>query len=113
MTLQRSDWTRTGRAGPSLSYVVRRVESPKAIIGIVPGYADHAARYEPIMDVWADLGIASVGIDLRGHGRSDGTRGHVAAFDEYIDDFRELGEMMGRVARDAGNPESPRLGLFR
>jgi alpha-beta hydrolase superfamily lysophospholipase len=42
------------------------------------------------MDAWADRGIASVAIDLRGHGRAQGRRGFCEHFEEYLDDTLEL-----------------------
>lgn len=73
-----------------LSYSLRRAATARAAIAIIPGYADYSARYAKAMDVWAEQGLTGVGIDLRGHGRSGGLRGHALRFDEYLDDVREL-----------------------
>jgi alpha-beta hydrolase superfamily lysophospholipase len=75
--------------------------APKAMIGVVPGYADHAARYAHVMDFWAQHGIGSVAIDLRGHGRATGPRGYVSRFDEYLDDAAELARLTADRARGA------------
>lgn len=88
--LVRGEWKRTSTAGPVLSYSLRRSATPRAVMALIPGYADYSARYAKAMDVWAERGLTVVGIDLRGHGRSGGERGHVLRFDEYLDDVREL-----------------------
>jgi len=81
--------------GPSL-YVVRTIPegSPKATVGLLHGYADHAARYLHVMDAWAEASIASIAIDMRGHGRAAGRRGHCSRFQEYLDDAAELARLV-------------------
>jgi alpha-beta hydrolase superfamily lysophospholipase len=65
-------------------------QRPKAVVGLLHGYGEYAARYERVMDVWAERGIASVAIDLRGHGRAQGKRGFCERFEEFLDDTLEL-----------------------
>jgi acylglycerol lipase len=65
-------------------------QKPAAVVGILHGYGDYGARYAHVMGAWAERGIASVAIDLRGHGRSQGRRGSCQRFDEYLDDTLEL-----------------------
>jgi alpha-beta hydrolase superfamily lysophospholipase len=88
--------------GPAL-YAVSATfdERPRAAVGILHGYADHAARYTHVMDRWAERGIASVAIDMRGHGRAVGVRGHCLRFDEFLDDAAELARLVGDAARGA------------
>jgi alpha-beta hydrolase superfamily lysophospholipase len=66
------------------------------------GYAEHAARYLHVMDAWAEKGIACVAIDLRGHGRAAGPRGHCTRFDEFLEDAAEL--TRATTERAAGGP---------
>lgn len=73
----------------------------KAVLGIIHGYADHGARYAHVMGALAEHGIGSVAIDLRGHGRAEGTRGFCARFDEFLDDARELRRLVGERAKGA------------
>jgi alpha-beta hydrolase superfamily lysophospholipase len=81
--------------GPAL-YFMSCVPSggAKATVGILHGYAEHAARYTHVMEAWAEAGMASVAIDLRGHGRAAGVRGHCDRFDEYLDDAAELAALV-------------------
>ena len=104
MTIQHDEGVLTQRAvpGPALYFVSAAPEAtPKAIVGVLHGYADHAARYSHVMDRWAEKGIASVAIDMRGHGRATGPRGYCARFDEFLDDAAELARLVGDRGRGA------------
>lgn len=52
-------------------------------IGILHGLGDHAGRYASIGAALAARGFAAQAIDLPGHGKSYGKRGHVASWNEY------------------------------
>jgi alpha-beta hydrolase superfamily lysophospholipase len=63
-------------------------ENLRAVILFVHGIGEHIHRY----DYWAELfnkeGIGFAGVDLPGHGRSDGIRGHIKSYEllgEMID----------------------------
>jgi alpha-beta hydrolase superfamily lysophospholipase len=103
MTSKKEDARLERRAvpGPALHYVAVLPEGAKAIIGMVHGYADHAGRYAHVQEYFAERGIASVAIDLRGHGRADGKRGHCSRFEEYIDDVGELVRLVNDRAGSA------------
>jgi alpha-beta hydrolase superfamily lysophospholipase len=81
--------------GPALYTVrVRPEGSRKATLGILHGYADHAGRYAHVQDAWADAGIASIALDMRGHGRAAGPRGYCDRFSEFLDDAAELSRVV-------------------
>jgi acylglycerol lipase len=61
-------------------------DEPKALVLIVHGFAEHSARHAPVALHLARAGFAAHAFDLRGHGRSQGRRCFVSAFDEYLDD---------------------------
>ena len=95
MTLHdRRQLVRTTTPGPALySYSALPdggSERPKAVVALLHGYGEYAARYERVMDAWAERGIATVAIDMRGHGRAQGKRGFCERFDEFLDDALEL-----------------------
>lgn len=96
MTIQKEEGALTERAvpGPALFYTAVTPEQPRAYVGFLHGYADHGARYAHVMQAWAERGIATVALDMRGHGRAEGTRGHCTRFDEYKDDAAELARMV-------------------
>ncbi len=82
--------TRTRTKGPALFTSTVLGDKVDAIVGIVPGYADYADRYDHVQRAWAERGIASVAIDLRGHGHAEGPRGACKTYGEYLDDVEEL-----------------------
>jgi len=94
--------TQRARPGPSLYYASAMPKSgAKAVLAIIHGYADHGARYAHVMGALAEHGIGSVAIDLRGHGRAQGPRGFCLRFDEFLDDARELRQLVETRAKGA------------
>lgn len=61
-------------------------KDPIAAVVIIHGYADHSLRYTHVGRFLRENQISAFAVDLRGHGQSDGPRGHVASFDDYLDD---------------------------
>jgi len=95
---ERGSLARTRTPGPTLYFTSARPAQPVAMVAMVHGYADHGGRYEHVQRAWADRGLASVIVDLRGHGRSEGQRGACRQFAEYHDDVHELVELATRRA---------------
>ena len=52
-------------------------------VAMVHGLGDHAVRYQHVGAELASRGIASQALDLPGHGKSYGERGHVRSWEEY------------------------------
>ena len=57
---------------------------------VVHGYLEHGGRYQPLADALGQKGLGVVVADLRGHGHSDGPRGHVRQFDDYHHDLARV-----------------------
>jgi len=64
--------------------------APKALIHLIHGYAEHIDRYGNVVNELIPAGYAVFGNDHRGHGKSQGRRGHVSSFQEFIDDERQF-----------------------
>lgn len=64
--------------------------SPKALLIVVHGLGEHSQRYRHVIDamVFHHMGVAAY--DLRGHGRSEGKRGHIQSFRQYLQDLRQF-----------------------
>lgn len=63
-------------------------ENTRGVIVIVHGIGEHVKRYLNWAEMFRKAGIAFVGVDLPGHGRSPGIRGHIRNYDvvrEMID----------------------------
>lgn len=50
------------------------------------GLGDHSGRYDRFARGMARFGMETYAVDLRGHGRSQGQRGHVDRWTQWIDD---------------------------
>jgi acylglycerol lipase len=72
--------------GTKLSY--RAWPKPGATISfaVAHGLGEHARRYERFAHGMARHGFATFAVDLRGHGKSAGPRGHVDSWSRWIDD---------------------------
>src|SRR5512133_1209509 len=64
--------------------------TPKAVVHVIHGYAEHIERYGNVVNELLPAGYAVIGNDHRGHGRSGGKRGHVVRFQDFIDDERQF-----------------------
>jgi acylglycerol lipase len=63
-------------------------EKTRAVIILIHGLGEHIQRYSYWADLFKKEGIGFAGVDLPGHGRSDGTRGNIknyAQLEEMID----------------------------
>lgn len=76
--------TRDGLALSSCSYPC---PAPRARVVLVHGYAEHMGRYAHVIEALNGAGFEVHAFDLRGHGRSEGVRGHVLRFQDYLDDL--------------------------
>lgn len=86
--------------GPALYRFTAEPEDVRAVVAIVHGYADHGKRYAPVQEAWAKRGIGSIAIDMRGHGRAEGTRGYCDRFDQFVDDVGELTKLVRQTFPD-------------
>lgn len=48
---------------------------------------EHYGRYGPVAERLARSGIQACGVDLRGHGRSEGTQGDALTYAEFLEDI--------------------------
>ena len=61
-------------------------QEPRGVICMVHGLGEHLGRYAHWADMFTQSNYALIGYDLRGHGKSEGQRGHVLTFEEYVND---------------------------
>jgi len=64
--------------------------TPKGVVVITHGYADHCGRYREVAHVCVKAGWAAVSYDCRGHGKSPGDRGAIDRFDSYLTDLSAI-----------------------
>jgi len=76
-------------------------ENQTARLVLVHGLGEHSGRYDHVIRLLNNKGISVLAYDHRGHGKSEGKRGHIDRFDEYINDL----SMMIDKASDGIPPE--------
>jgi lysophospholipase len=101
--MKSSDGFFEGVGGIRLYYRAWELPRARAAIAIVHGMGEHGGRYESVADRLAAYGFSTFALDLRGHGLSDGRRGHVSRFEVFLQDVdRFRRELHGLV--DVGTP---------
>ncbi len=68
----------------------RPESTPKAVVVLIHGLGEHSSRYKHVAQYFSDAGYALSTMDLRGHGRSGGVRGHFPSFDVVMTDISQL-----------------------
>lgn len=82
--------TASSADGLQLFYRCWEVADPKAILVLVHGVGEHSGRYVHVAEHFADRGYCCYAHDYRGHGQSQGKRGVIKSYQEYIDDLRAI-----------------------
>ncbi|MDO8366884.1 MAG: lysophospholipase [Saprospiraceae bacterium] len=63
------------------------VNNPRAVIALVHGQGEHIGRYDFVARWFNEHGIALIGYDQQGYGRSQGKRGHAINLDVLLNDI--------------------------
>ena len=63
-------------------------KSPKAILLVVNGMAEHSGRYTNLVNRFVPKGYGVYSHDHRGHGKSEGLRCYVDRFSDYVSDLK-------------------------
>lgn len=90
-------------AGDKLYFEGWVPDTPKAVILLAHGYAEHLARYDYVAQQAMKSGFALYALDHWGHGRSDGIRGYVPSFSVFTDGIAAL---LAQV--ESAHPDLPR-----
>lgn len=65
-------------------------DTPIATLVIVHGLGEHSERYNHVASHFVNKNYAVFALDLRGHGRSEGQRGHINSIQDYLNDVKAL-----------------------
>ncbi|MEJ8544995.1 alpha/beta hydrolase [Brevibacillus borstelensis] len=79
-----------GTHGDNLYYQEWLPKEPLALMILLHGAGEHSGFYTDIGEECLHRQIGLVAPDMRGFGKSDGTRGHINHFREYLDDLATL-----------------------
>ena len=91
----------TGCKGLNLYYQCWLPEAdPKAILLVVHGWAEHSGRYINLVNHFVPKGYAIFALDQRGHGKSEGVRGYVERFSDYLDDLETFFDIVRKEHGD-------------
>jgi lysophospholipase len=85
--MRRSDGSITGVRGLRLAYRTWEAPKSRAALVVVHGLGEHSGRYAEFGERMAGYGISTFAMDLRGHGLSEGRRGHVPSFDVFLQEL--------------------------
>src|SRR2546422_511783 len=80
--------TLTAPDGTLLVYDMYEAAAPRAAILALHGWADHAGRWRDVGERLCAAGYSTYVLDLRGHGRSGGRRGHLSRFSQLLGDLQ-------------------------
>ncbi|MEM1025084.1 MAG: lysophospholipase [Myxococcota bacterium] len=80
--------------GLRLHVIRSEAEDPQGEVLLVHGYGEHSGRYAEVAESWTRRGLSVTAFDLRGHGRSEGPRGHVDRFEDYHRDLDAVSDFV-------------------
>jgi alpha-beta hydrolase superfamily lysophospholipase len=84
-----------------LHYRAWEADDPRAALIVVHGMFEHSRRYQELGAFMAEGGLATYALDLRGHGASEGRRGHARRFALFLQDLdRFRREVQGLMPRE-------------
>ena len=63
---------------------------PKGVVCLVHGLGEHSGRYRHLAAFLNQADYALLAFDLRGHGKSEGQRGHAPGYEALLDDIAHL-----------------------
>ncbi len=92
---------RAAGRGPRLAYQLAVPErgAPRGAVLLTHGFGEHSARYGEVITALTERELIVASYDLRGHGRSEGPRGHIESFDDYL---RDADDLLAHLAGDEG-----------
>ena len=62
----------------------------RAVICLVHGMGEHSGRYTHVVEQLTQAGYSLIAFDLRGHGQSQGPRGHTPSYETLLNDINSL-----------------------
>lgn len=88
-----------------LRYRMVEVQNARAAVIVVHGLGEHGGRYQAFAETMGAYGVSTFAYDQRGHGTSEGRRGHVSGFHVLLQD-------LDRFRREVSGLIDTRLPLF-
>ena len=76
--------------GKNLKVLTKKIDNPRAVLCIIHGLGEWSRRYLPFVEYMRLRRIASFVLDLRGHGYSEGKRGHFKSLKIVLTDIEKF-----------------------
>lgn len=74
----------------------------RGAVVLVHGLGEHCMRYQHVAEKFTSAGYALLGFDHRGHGKSEGKRGHIASYNAVMGDIQHQLDVVAK--RYPGKP---------
>jgi acylglycerol lipase len=65
-------------------------QGTRGTLVLVHGIGEHSGRYRHVAEYFCQAGLSTLSFDLRGHGHSDGVRGHADSYEVLMDDIQHF-----------------------
>lgn len=88
--MQATEFHWTNDNGNQVYAVEWSAKNARAVMGLIHGVGEHCRRYDHLAEWFTSQGIAMVGYDRQGYGRSEGRKGYAKNYSEYIDEIASL-----------------------
>lgn len=62
-------------------------DEPAGVVALVHGFGEHSSRYTHWADLLTEKRFALISFDLRGHGNSEGKKGHTPSYGRLMNDI--------------------------
>lgn len=92
--MKRFESTFYGTKSTELFYQTWQTPNPVGTVVVTHGLAEHSECYHYFAQVLNKSKWNVIGWDMRGHGRSEGKRGYVENFEDYVADHKILTEFL-------------------
>ncbi len=79
----------------------------RGTVVIAHGFGEYTGRYGHLIRALNGRGYTVVAPDLRGHGRSEGTRFRIGRFDDFVDDLEQIIDVARETAARRGAGDRP------
>ena len=66
------------------------IDKPAGAVAMIHGLGEHSRRYDHVARFFNENGFSYYAIDQRGHGQSEGKRGHTPSHERMVDDVEEF-----------------------
>ena len=83
-----------GIDGKKIFYRESLAKKAKNAIILVHGWSEHSGKYEEVIQFFVDNHYSVYAPDMRGHGLSEGERGYIQRWSQYLEDLQKLHEII-------------------